>query len=103
MLAGDPAEKPPAKPKDKPARRCDAILALRAEARKCRRVSKLSEMIEKLDAILADATLYEPGKAAEAKWMKKHAEARDGLARAGRFGWKALEALERPPRPGKAG
>ncbi len=97
LLAGDPAEKPPAKPKDKPARPSrDAILALRAEARKCEeRVSKLSEMIEKLDAILADATLYEPGKAAEAeKWMKKHAEARDGLARAEALWLEALEALE---------
>lgn len=97
LLAGDPAEKPPAKSKDKPARPSrDAILALRAEARKCEeRVSKLSEMIEKLDAILADATLYEPGKAAEAeKWMKKHAEARDGLARAEALWLEALEALE---------
>ena len=52
-------------------------------------------MIEKLDAILADATLYEPGKAAEAeKWMKKHAEARDGLARAEALWLEALEALE---------
>lgn len=97
LLAGDPAEKPPAKPKDKPARPSrDAILALRAEARKCEeRVNKLSEMIEKLDTILADAALYEPGKAAEAeKWMKKHAEARDGLARAEALWLEALEALE---------
>ncbi|KEP71634.1 ABC-F family ATP-binding cassette domain-containing protein [Thioclava sp. BHET1] len=57
------------------------------------RVEKLTEMIAKLDRILADPTLYEPGRAAEAeKWSKKHAEAHQAMGRAEAL-W--LEALER--------
>ncbi|MCL7464825.1 ABC-F family ATP-binding cassette domain-containing protein [Phaeovulum sp. NW3] len=102
LLAGDPAEKPAPKAKDRPARPSrDAILALRAEVRKCEdRVTTLTEMIGKLDAILADPALYEPGRAQDAeKWMKKHAEAREGLTRAEALWMDALEALEAAEAP----
>ena len=97
LLAAEPSDKAPEKPREKPARTPrDAVLTLRAEARKCEeRVNKLTEMLEKLDAILADATLYDAGRTAEAeKWLKKHAEAREGLSRAEALWMEALEALE---------
>ncbi len=99
LLAGDPAEKAAAKPKatEKPARPSrDAVLALRAEARKCEeRVNKLSEMLEKLDEKLADPELYEASRAAERdKWLLKHAEAREAMGRAEELWMAALEALE---------
>ena len=98
LLAGDPAEKPaPAKPKDKPARPSrDALLALRAEVRKCEeRVNKLSEMLEKLDEKLADPGLYEAARAAERdKWLLKHGEAREAMDRAEALWMEALEKLE---------
>ncbi|MFP1645199.1 ABC-F family ATP-binding cassette domain-containing protein [Pontitalea aquivivens] len=102
LLAGDPADKPAPKVRDKPARPSrDAILALRAQVRKCEdRVTTLTGMIGKLDAILADPALYEPGRAADAeKWMKKHAEAREGLTRAEALWLDALEALEAAEAP----
>ncbi|MDF1621510.1 ABC-F family ATP-binding cassette domain-containing protein [Pseudothioclava nitratireducens] len=98
LLAGDPAEKPaPAKPKDKPARPSrDALLALRAEVRKCEeRVNKLSEMLEKLNEKLADPGLYEATRAAERdKWLLKHGEAREAMDRAEALWMEALEKLE---------
>ena len=97
LLAAEPSDKAPEKPREKPARTPrDAVLTLRAEARKCEeRVNKLTEMLEKLDAILADGTLYDAGRTAEAeKWLKKHAEAREGLSRAEALWMEALEALE---------
>ena len=97
LLAGSDEDKPRTAPKDKPAKPArEAIMGLRSEVRKCEeRVNKLTEMLEKLDAILADAALYEPGKAAEAeKWMKKHAEAREAMTRAEALWMEALEALE---------
>ncbi|MFT3689247.1 ABC-F family ATP-binding cassette domain-containing protein [Paenirhodobacter sp.] len=96
LLAGDPAERPAPK-KDKPAKPSrDAVLALRAEARKCEeRVKKLSEMIEKLDEKLADPGLYEAARAVERdKWLLKHAEAREAMSRAEDLWIQALEALE---------
>ena len=96
LLAGEPAERAAPK-KDKPAKPSrDAILALRAEARKCEeRVGKLSEMLEKLDEKLADPGLYEAARAAERdKWLLKHAEARDAMSRAEELWMQALEALE---------
>ncbi len=92
-------EKPAAKekPSQKPKRTSrDDVLALRSEVRKCEaRVEKLSEMREKLDGILADPALYEPGKGDEvAKWQKKHAEVMDGLDRAEALWMDALEKLE---------
>ncbi|MCV2878483.1 ATP-binding cassette domain-containing protein [Sedimentimonas flavescens] len=97
LLAGDPAERPAPKAKDKPAKPSrDAILALRSEARKCEeRVNKLSEMLGKLDEKLADAGLYEAARASERdKWLLKHAEARDAMVRAEELWIEALEKLE---------
>ena len=97
LLAGSDEDKPRSAPKDKPAKPPrEALLALRAEARKAEeRVNKLTEMLEKLDEILADPALYEPGRATEAeKWQKKHAEARAAMTRAEELWMAALEALE---------
>lgn len=95
LSADKPATPKPAAAKPKRAAR-DDILALRAEVRKCEeRVEKLTEMRGKLDAILADPALYEPGKGDEvAKWQKKHAEVMDGLDRAEALWMDALEKLE---------
>ncbi|WP_424971506.1 ABC-F family ATP-binding cassette domain-containing protein [Dinoroseobacter sp. S76] len=86
-----PAAAPAAK---RPSR--DAILALRAEVRKCEeRVQKISEMQEKLSTKLADPALYEDAKAGELEtWNKKYAEVMDGLDRAEALWMAALEKLE---------
>jgi len=98
LLAGDStAKSAPAKAKEKPARASrDELQQLRSEVRKCEdRVNKLTEMLEKLDAIMADPALYEPARAGDAeKWAKKHAEAREAMARAEELWMAALEALE---------
>ena len=100
LLAGDPAEKAkaakPEKPKAaKPPR--DEMQALRNEARKSEeRVTKLTDMIGKLDKILADQSLYLPGRAQEAqKWQLKHSEATHALTRAETLWVEALEKLEK--------
>jgi ATP-binding cassette subfamily F protein 3 len=95
LLASDkPAPKPKAEKPKKPSR--DAILGLRAEVRKCEeRVEKLSDMRERLDAKLADPTLYETGKPEEiAQWQKKHAELVEAMDRAESLWMDALEKLE---------
>jgi ATP-binding cassette subfamily F protein 3 len=97
LLAGDGTGKAPPKSKDKPARAPrDEMQLLRAEVRKCEdRVKKLTEMLEKLDGIMADPKLYEPARAADAeKWTKKHAEVREAMTRAEALWLQALEALE---------
>ncbi|WP_212524697.1 ABC-F family ATP-binding cassette domain-containing protein [Actibacterium sp. MT2.3-13A] len=97
LLAADKPEKPAASPAPKPRRPDrDALLVLRAEVRKCEeRVEKLAEMREKLDAKLADPTLYEGGKADEiAKWQKKHAEVVEAEERAEALWMDALEKLD---------
>ena len=88
------AEKQPKAKAPKPSR--DAILALRADLRKCEeRVEKLQDMIGKLDSILANPMLYDPSRAEEAaNWLKKHDEVREGLLRAEGMWEKALEKLE---------
>ncbi|MGP9805202.1 ABC-F family ATP-binding cassette domain-containing protein [Paracoccus sp. NSM] len=97
LLSGDtPAEKPAEAPKPaaprKPSR--DAVLALRAEARKSEeRVQKLTEMMGKLDKKLADPGLYHDPYEAE-KWGKKRAEAVQALAFAEELWMTALEKLE---------
>ncbi len=97
LLSGDaPAEKTaePAKPAapKRPSR--DAVLALRAEARKAEeRVQKLTEMMGKLDVKLADPGLYNDPYEAE-KWGKKRAEAVRALAFAEELWMGALEKLE---------
>lgn len=74
----------------------DAILALRSDVRKCEdRVTKLTEMREKLDEKLADPTLYDGSKTGDiAVWQKKHAEVVEALDRAEGLWMEALEKLE---------
>lgn len=86
------------KEKPKPARPSrDAILALRKEARKSEeRVTKLTQMKDKLDIKLADPELYEPEKKDEARvWQGKHAEVITALERAELLWMRALEKLEK--------
>lgn len=97
LLSGDaPAEKPaePAKPAAPKRASRDAVLALRAEARKSEeRVQKLTEMMGKLDVKLADPALYNDPYEAE-KWGKKRAEAVRALAFAEELWMAALEKLD---------
>jgi ATP-binding cassette subfamily F protein 3 len=85
-------EKPSA---PKPSR--DAILALKAEVRKCEeRVSKISQMQDKLAKKLADPALYEDGKKGELEtWNKKYAEVMEGLDRAEAMWIAAQDKLDR--------
>lgn len=101
LLAGEdkpakPARPAPEAPAPVPVRRPsrDALLELRAELRRAEdRVAKLTGMLEKLDAKLADPTIY--GNPAEAeKWGRKHAEAREAMTRAEDLWMTALENLE---------
>jgi ATP-binding cassette subfamily F protein 3 len=97
LLARDkPAAKPQtdtAKPK-RPTR--DAILALRADLRKCEdRVEKLSEMHEKLSARLADPALYTDEKVGELEsWNRKYAELEEAMERAEALWIAAQEKLD---------
>ncbi len=97
LLSSDkPAPKDkPKSPAPKRASR-DAVLALRADVRKCEsRVEKLTEMREKLDEKLADPGLYDGSKAEEiSKWQRKHAEVLEGLEKAEALWMDALEKLE---------
>lgn len=95
LLAGDDAEKPVAKPKEraiKPSR--EALQAMKAEVRKCEeRLAKLNEMRDRLALKLADPDLYDrPGEAVV--WQKKYAEVMDGLDRAEDLWMSAIEKLE---------
>ena len=98
LLAGDdkaPDRAPPPKPAaPRPSR--EAILALRAEVRKCEdRLEKLNQMRSRLAEKLADVALYESGKAGEVEiWQKKYAEVMDGLDRAEFLWLVAQERLE---------
>jgi ATP-binding cassette subfamily F protein 3 len=93
-VAGEPA-KTAEKPKEKAPRPSrDAILAMKAEVRKCEeRLTKLNEMRDKLARKLADPDLYErPDEAVV--WQKKYAEVMEGLDRAEELWMKAAEKLE---------
>jgi ATP-binding cassette subfamily F protein 3 len=95
LLAGDEAEKPAEKAKDRgPRPSRDAVLALKADLRKCEeRLAKLNEMRDKLATKLADPQLYD--RPAEAVvWQKKYAEVMEGLDRAEALWLKAAEKLE---------
>ena len=95
LLAGEEAEKPAERTKERPARPSrDALLALRAEVRKCEeRLAKLNEMRGKLDARLADPAVYaKPDEAVV--WQKKHAEVVEAQARAEALWLEAAERLE---------
>ncbi|MEM8537990.1 MAG: ABC transporter ATP-binding protein, partial [Pseudomonadota bacterium] len=99
MLLG--TDKSAAKDKPKPVKSAkpsrDAILALRAEARKAEeRVSKINDMRDKLAKKLADPALYEDSKAGELDtWNRKYAEVMEGLDRAEALWMAALEKLEK--------
>ncbi|KGJ03400.1 ABC-F family ATP-binding cassette domain-containing protein [Paracoccus sphaerophysae] len=95
LLASD-EPKAPASPPKAPAQRAsrDEILELRAEARRGEeRVEKLTAMLEKISARMADPTLYDDPAEAE-KWGRKHAEASEALPRAEALWMEALERLE---------
>lgn len=94
------SDKPVKKKADTPAPKKpsrDAILALRAEVRKCEaRVEKLSEMSDKLSKKLADQSLYEDGRLDEmAVWQKKYGEVMEAQDRAEALWMDALEKLEK--------
>ncbi|OWY18872.1 glycosyl transferase family 1 [Thioclava sp. JM3] len=97
LLAPPPEDKPakPAAPKTAKLSR-DAMTAMKREVRDCEaRVEKLSGMLEKLDAKLADPALYEPEKAKDlAVWQAKHTEATQAMEKAEALWMAALEKLE---------
>jgi len=91
-----PARQPP-KPAPKRASR-DEILDLRAEARRAEdRITKLTEMLDKLSVKMADPRVYDDAAEVE-KWGRKHAEATEAMTRAESLWMKALERLERAER-----
>lgn len=97
LLTSAPEERAAKAAAPKPAKPSrDARGALKREVRDCEaRVEKLAEMIEKLDAKLADPALYEAGKASDlAVWQAKHAEATQAMERAEALWMAALEKLE---------
>ena len=96
LLAGDKApEKPVEKPKAPRSSR-EAILALRAEVRRCEeRLQKTNDMRDKLARKLADPDLYEDTRKGELEtWNKKYAEVMDGLHRAEAMWMEAQAKLE---------
>ena len=95
LLAGDDPAKPAEKPKDKAPRPTrEAMLALKAEVRKCEeRLVKLNEMRDKLAVKLADPALYERPDEASI-WQKKYAEVMGALDKAEDLWMKAAERLE---------
>ena len=88
------AEKSAAPKPKKPSR--DAVMALRADLRKCEaRVEKLEDMREKLAAKLADPELYEDARVGELEtWNRKYAEVMEGLDRAEALWVAAQEKLD---------
>ena len=74
----------------------DAVLALKAEVRKCEdRLGKLNEMRDRLAGKLADPALYEDARGGElATWNKKYAEVMNALDRAEALWLAAEERLE---------
>lgn len=95
LLKTEEPPKPAAPPAPKPAKPSrDDLLALRAEVRRAEeRVAKLTDMLEKLAVKLADPAVYQVPSEAE-KWGRKHAEAREAMARAEDLWMTALENLD---------
>ncbi len=97
MLLSSDDQKTAAKPAKAPAPKRasrDQILELRAATRRAEeRVEKLTEMLGKLDAIMADPATYDDAYEAE-KWGRKHAEASQAMIRAEALWLEALEQLE---------
>ena len=100
MLLSGSDDKPmrtPQKPAPKRASR-DEILDLRAEARRAEdRITKLTEMLDKLGVKMADPKVYDDPDEVK-KWGRKHAEATEAMTRAEALWMQALERLERAER-----
>ncbi|MFN3145780.1 MAG: ABC-F family ATP-binding cassette domain-containing protein [Paracoccaceae bacterium] len=96
LTADKPAERPRAEKPKAPRPSREQVLALRAEVRKCEeRVTKLTEMQDKLAAKLADPALYEDTRVGELEvWNRKYAEVREGLDRAEALWLTAQERLD---------
>ena len=94
--AGKSAQKAAPAPSNTPKPARDERQALKKALRESEaRVTKLAEMLEKLDAIMADPKLYSAARAAEAeRWSKKHAELRTAMTRAEALWLDALEKFE---------
>ncbi|WBU51779.1 ABC-F family ATP-binding cassette domain-containing protein [Paracoccus sp. SCSIO 75233] len=93
----DKPAKPAPAPKPKRASR-DEILVMRAEVRKAEeRVEKLTEMLDKLGAKMADPAIYDQPAEVE-KWGRKHAEASEAMIRAEDLWTAAMERLEQAER-----
>ncbi len=93
-------DKPAPKDKPKPVKpkaTRDQILALKSDVRKAEeRVTKISDMRDKLAKKLADPVLYEDARKGElATWNQKYAEIMNGLDRAEALWMAALEKLEK--------
>ena len=100
MLLSSSDDKPARITAPKPARRAsrDEILDLRAEARRAEdRITKLTEMLDKLGVKMADPKVYDDPLEVK-KWGRKHAEATEAMTRAEALWMKALERLERAER-----
>ena len=95
LLTADEPERPREAAKPAPRRPSrDTVLELRAEARRCEeRVEKLTDMLDRIAAKMADPALYDDPAEAE-KWGRKHAEASEALPRAEALWMEALERLE---------
>ena len=100
MLLSSSDDKPmraPHKPAPKRASR-DEILDLRAEARRAEdRITKLTEMLDKLGVKMADPKVYDDPDEVK-KWGRKHAEATEAMTRAEALWMQALERLDRAER-----
>lgn len=91
-IKAEPEAEAPKQPTKRPGR--DELLGLRAEVRKAEdRIQKLTDMLKKLDAKLADPVIYKSGVEAE-KWGKKRTEAVEAMSRAEALWMNALENLE---------
>ena len=100
MLLSSSDDKPARITAPKPAKRAsrDEILDLRAEARRAEdRITKLTEMLDKLGVKMADPKVYDDPLEVK-KWGRKHAEATEAITRAEALWMKALERLERAER-----
>ena len=97
LLEGDTTGKPRDTARPRPARPGrDAVLALRAEVRRCEeRIAKLEDMRDRLAAKLADTSLYEDARIGELEvWNRKYAEVMNGLDRAEALWAAAQERLD---------
>ena len=99
LLLSDPdkpekARKEPEAAKPRPSR--EAVLALRAELRKCEeRVAKLEDMRGKLATKLADPELYDDSRKGDlAVWNRKYAEVMEAMDKAEALWMRAAQAVE---------